>query len=119
MNKIIMEQESTMELIDIINMKNRNGSKLFKNIPLLTDQVMAATLLMEPGTEQPGHAHENYDELHYIVKGKGRITIENDARNIEAGMLLLVPMSKTHFFQTGDEGLLVLSFSAVGDCNQK
>jgi quercetin dioxygenase-like cupin family protein len=104
-----------MDLIDIKETKSSKCSKVVKEVPILTDDLMATTLFFDSNISIPPHVHKDADELHYIVKGAGRIETEGSTREIREGMLILIPRNESHCYSTDDEQMMVLSIRVVGD----
>lgn len=104
-----------MELINIEDIKELRNSKVIKKVPILTDQLMATILSIPPNTKIPSHIHTGSDEIHYVIKGEGKITIGKKSKTIKEGMLILVPKTESHYFSTLYEQLIVLSNSPVCD----
>ena len=102
-----------MEIIQIENIKDFKDSKIVKKVPILTEQLMATILLIPPNSKAPAHTHSESDEIHYIIKGNGKITVGESTEKVNEGMLILVPKTESHFFSTSDDNLTVLSNSPV------
>jgi mannose-6-phosphate isomerase-like protein (cupin superfamily) len=102
-----------MEIIQIENIKDFKVSKIIKKVPILTEQLMATILLIPPSSEAPAHTHSESDEIHYIIRGNGKITVGKSSKKVNEGMLILVPKTESHFFSTSDKNLIVLSQSPV------
>jgi mannose-6-phosphate isomerase-like protein (cupin superfamily) len=99
--------------VDIFDLKEPQGFKVVKKVPILTDQLMATVLMIPPNTKIPAHIHSDSDEIHYIVSGSGKISIGTQNRAIKEGMLILVPKTKLHYFSTEKKPMVVLSNSPV------
>ena len=104
-----------MEFINVNNSMDHQNSKVIKKVPILTDQLMSTLLHIDSDTEIPAHSHTNFDEIHYIIRGNGEITIDKEQMSISAGMLILVPKTKPHYYSTVKDKLLVLTISLVQD----
>jgi len=102
-----------MELINIEEMKEVELARVIKKVPIITDQVMATVFFIGPDKTLPRHTHEDIDEIHYIMDGKGEITIDNTTRPISKGMLILVPKGSSHFFSALHEGMALISFRPI------
>jgi mannose-6-phosphate isomerase-like protein (cupin superfamily) len=102
-----------MEIIQINNIKEFKQTKIVKKVPILTEQLMATLLMIPPNSKAPAHSHSETDEIHYIIKGNGKITIGKSSKTVNEGMLILVPKTESHFFSTSDMNLIVLSQSPV------
>jgi mannose-6-phosphate isomerase-like protein (cupin superfamily) len=74
---------------------------------------MATILSIGPNTIIPAHIHSESDEILYIVKGNGKITVGSKSITIKEGMLILVPKTESHYFSTSKESMIVLSNSPV------
>ena len=105
-----------MEFINVKNSLAHQNSKVIKKVPILTDQLMSTLLYIDSDTETPAHSHTNFDEIHYIIQGNGEITIGEEHRSISAGMLILVPKTKPHYYSTVKDKLLVLTTGLVKGC---
>ncbi len=99
--------------VDIFDLKESQGFKVVKKVPILTEQLMATVLMIPPNTMIPAHVHSESDEILYIVSGSGKISIGSQNRAIKEGMLILVPKTKSHFFSTQKKSMVVLSNSPV------
>lgn len=110
-----------MELVDINDVDDLRYSNIVKKVPILTDQLIVTILSIDIGTELPAHSHTDTDELHYIIKGSGKITVDGESRSIKEGILTLVPKAKTHYFTTFREQLIVMSISInpIPDYNKR
>lgn len=108
-----MKRCYNMEIIQIDNIKDFKESKIVKKVPILTDQLMATILLIPPNSKAPAHSHSESDEIHYIIKGTGKITVGKNSKSVNEGMLILVPKTELHFFSTSNANLIILSQSPV------
>ena len=102
-----------MELIKIDDIKSFQTSKVFKHIPIISNQLMSTILFIGSNTNTPRHTHEGYDEIHYIINGSGKIDINGESQSITEGMMILVPKSKPHNFSTSTMQMTVLSINVV------
>lgn len=102
-----------MEFVKINDFSNSNDMQVVKKVPILTDQLMATILLIEPNTTLPSHIHKDLDEIHYIIEGTGKITIGKDSRTIDEGLMILVPKNLPHNFTTSNDKLIVASICPV------
>jgi len=98
-----------MEAIDINEIQEFQNSKIVKKVPILTEQLIVENLFIDINTNSAPHAHKDADEIQYIIKGTGKITIDNDSYPIKEGMSIFVPKSKRHDFSTSKERLIILS----------
>src|SRR5665647_3418774 len=67
-----------------------------------------------PGeTVRPAHSHPNSEEFIYIINGTGKVMIENEVANVEAGSAVLFEQGKVHMLKnTGDIEMKVICFFA-------
>lgn len=107
-----------METVDIDTIITAGGAKQVKSIPILTDSLSVTTYFLEPGKRIPAHVHNRFDEINYIVKGNGYITIENERHDVRSGMLVLVPRTKSHYFSANTDELVVLSFNQINGTDE-
>jgi len=70
---------------------------------------------LEPGVSEGDHTHQsndpgdNYEELYYVLAGRGELTIDGAARPIAPGDAVLVPTDVDHGLRAlGDEALRIL-----------
>jgi len=106
-----------MDLIDINKYRKFKDSKIMKKVPILTDQLMATMLIIGPQTNIPAHNHLNIDEVHYIIRGSGRIKVGKESKPVKKGMMILIPKGKSHCYSTSKDKLMVISIRPVA--NQK
>jgi quercetin dioxygenase-like cupin family protein len=104
-----------MEFINVNKFEGSQESQVVKRVPILTDQLMATLLLIEPQTTVPSHLHQDQDEILYIIEGAGKISIGKTTQIIEEGMLILVPRNVPHNFSTSKDKLLVASICQVAN----
>ncbi len=102
-----------MELISIDEIQKFQDSRVIKEIPMLTDQLMATLLFIGSNTNIPAHIHTFIDEIDYVIKGCGNITVDNKSKSIHKGMMILVPRGKSHFFSTSKEHLIIMAISPI------
>lgn len=102
-----------MELISIQDMMEFDPSKVIKRVPIMTDQVMAMVLYIGPNNKMLPHSHEDVDELHYVINGRGEINVDDETEPMYEGNLVLVPNGKPHQISASNEGLVILSISPV------
>lgn len=85
---------------------NENSLKA-KNLSVCVIRVM-------PGESvRPAHSHPHSEELIYIIKGSGRVMIENEVGNVMEGSAILFEQGKIHMLKnTGNEEMKVICFFA-------
>jgi quercetin dioxygenase-like cupin family protein len=67
-----------------------------------------------PGeTVRPAHSHPHSEELIYIIKGSGKVMIENEVGIVSAGSAVLFEQGKIHMLKnTGNIEMKVICFFA-------
>ena len=78
-----------MEFVNVSEFDNCCNLKVIKKVPILTDQLMATVLLIEPNTTLPSHTHKDLDEIHYVIEGAGKITIGKNSREVDEGLMIV------------------------------
>jgi mannose-6-phosphate isomerase-like protein (cupin superfamily) len=100
---------------------DRSNSKNTGNLPFLTSwmligpqnstaQKLSLQVSQVPiGSEQPLHNHAP-EQCYYIIRGKGLMIIEEEAREVTAGSAVYIPPDKRHGIKnTGNEVLEYLT----------
>ena len=64
----------------------------------------AGTVTLPPGQCQPGSAtHPETEEIYYVLKGKGRISVGDDVYEVAEGTFLYIPLNTSHRIYNTDE----------------
>jgi mannose-6-phosphate isomerase-like protein (cupin superfamily) len=64
---------------------------------------------LEPGQEQPEHAHEGSDKVYLVLSGTPTVRIGTESRQLAAGRLAVAPSGVRHAVQnTGPERAVLL-----------
>jgi len=65
--------------------------------------------IIYPTGKTTGHAHDDLEEVYYILSGKGKMVVGEDAFPIEAGDAFYVPFGEYHAtYNTGIQPLAML-----------
>jgi len=68
---------------------------------------------LQPRLSYEPHSHSDFEELYYIIKGRGEIRIDNKKENIEEGDLIYIPPGSEHeIINDGKEVMEFLAFAA-------
>jgi mannose-6-phosphate isomerase-like protein (cupin superfamily) len=51
--------------------------------------------------------HPRSEEMFYLLKGKGTITVEDETEEIEAGVAIYIPENVVHHFENTQDGEMV------------
>jgi len=62
----------------------------------------AGYAIIYPRCKTGGHTHDDVEELYYIIKGKGKMTVGEETFDITAGDTFIVPLH--HFHATENTG---------------
>jgi mannose-6-phosphate isomerase-like protein (cupin superfamily) len=66
-----------------------------------------------PNSQQAMHAHPVQEQVYVIVRGRGRMLVGQEAREVGAGTLVFVPPATPHaILNTGQELLVYVSATA-------
>ena len=99
---------------------NRNQVKLFitkdaseireilapRNSSIRNQSLAEAKLA--PGQITEEHYHPHSEEIYYILRGRGKMWLENDSREVKAGDGIAIPPGKRHKIENTGEASLVL-----------
>jgi mannose-6-phosphate isomerase-like protein (cupin superfamily) len=102
-----------MDLVNINDLQNFQDSKVFKQIPIITNQIMSTILFIGSNTDTPPHTHNGFDEIHLIIQGTGKITVDNESCVVNEGMMILIKSYESHNFSTMDKEMTVLTMNMV------
>ena len=65
--------------------------------------------IIYPTGKTTGHAHEDMEEVYYILSGKGKMVVGEDEFPIQAGDAFYVPFGEYHVtYNTGNQSLAIL-----------
>ena len=72
-----------------------------------------AYAMLQEGKAYQTHAHEDHEEVYYIISGNGEMTVNGSTCNIRDGDAVFIPAGDTHSITNkGNEFLIFLAFSA-------
>jgi quercetin dioxygenase-like cupin family protein len=75
-----------------------------------TRQFYAGMATIYPGCRSRGHSHDENEEICFIIKGKGRVVVEGEENEVEAGDMIYIPRGKFHMFKNPNKTTLELVF---------
>jgi quercetin dioxygenase-like cupin family protein len=67
-----------------------------------TDQCMLVMNALDPDMQLNPHAHDDFDQLVYIVSGRCNYYVDGIAREMTPGTLMLVPAGAPHYVEPLD-----------------
>jgi mannose-6-phosphate isomerase-like protein (cupin superfamily) len=99
---------STMDAWDTttIDTERATAGQLYREFLRVPD-LSAGLYVLEAGATDPQSPHTE-DELYYVVAGRGRITVDEETRDVRAGSLIFVAASVPHRFHDILERLEIL-----------
>jgi len=75
-----------------------------------TKQFYAGVATIYPRCRSRGHAHEDNEEICFIMKGKGIVIVGKEERSVEAGDLVYISKGEFHQFRNPYQTALDLFF---------
>jgi mannose-6-phosphate isomerase-like protein (cupin superfamily) len=89
-----------------------HGSEIRPLIDRTTSNIKLCSLAEEVlpvGAIVGRHHHIETEEIYYILRGTGRMTIGSEVRTVEAGDAIFIPRGRTHTLEnTGRESMTIL-----------
>ncbi len=77
-------------------------------------ELSAGVYVLPVGGVDPQKPHSE-DEVYYVVRGMGQISVEEESRAVRAGSIVYVPAHATHHFYAIEEELTILVFFAPAE----
>lgn len=66
------------------------------------------------------HFHENFEELYYLLSGRGRVSIGDEDKEVEEGDAIYIPREKVHrILNTSDAPLRFITVTVSVDGGEK
>jgi mannose-6-phosphate isomerase-like protein (cupin superfamily) len=102
------------ELADVETARTAGG-RLYEEFLRVPD-MSAGLYVLDAGATDPQSPHTE-DELYYVVRGRGRVTVGDESRDVGPGTLVFVAATVPHWFRDIVERLeiLVVFGPAEGD----
>jgi mannose-6-phosphate isomerase-like protein (cupin superfamily) len=89
-----------------------HGSEIRPLIDRTTSGISRCSLAEEvlpAGASVGRHYHQETEEIYYILRGAGRMTVGDKTRDVKAGDAVFIPSLHTHTLEnTGQESMLIL-----------
>lgn len=74
------------------------------------DGISIGRCIIEPGKEWPNHHHSGYEQMMYVVSGRGIHRVNGEIRELSPGIVEYIPVGALHYVRnTGHEPLVHLS----------
>ena len=106
----------TFELPQLIQ-QHADANKLYLEFLKVPDLSMGLYILPAGGTD-PQSPHTE-DEVYYVVSGKAKIKVADEARDVQTGSIVYVAKNVEHRFHSIEEGLTVIVFFAPAEYSLK
>ncbi|HEY0545421.1 MAG TPA: cupin domain-containing protein [Pyrinomonadaceae bacterium] len=75
----------------------------------LIERCSLAEEILPAGATVGRHHHLETEEIYYILRGKGRMIVGDETREVEAGDAVFIPRGHTHTLEnTGREAMTIL-----------
>src|SRR5581483_3914347 len=85
----------------------------FARQPLELEKFGFSLQSMTPNFRQPfGHTHSEQEEAYLVLRGGGRVKVEDEIVDLKQWDAIRVPAGATRQFEAGDEGMDVLAMGA-------
>jgi quercetin dioxygenase-like cupin family protein len=94
-----------------LNWQDHTGSqaeKFYKTTLWQGEHVLVGLNCLEPGQTQKVHAHEGADKFYFVLEGRGKFTVGDDEKELDAGALVLAPAGIPHGVTSVGDGRLSL-----------
>lgn len=100
------------ELTDLQSARDASG-QLYHEF-LRVASMSAGLYHLKAGQDDPQGPH-NEDELYYVAKGRGRIIVGGEDRDVQPGSLVFVAAHVEHHFHSISEDMDILVFFAPAE----
>src|SRR5262249_26284024 len=103
------------ELADLLAERSQKGSLYFEF--LRVPDLSVGIYVLAAGETDAQQAHTE-DEVYYVVRGRGHITVDGESRPVQAGSTVYVSAHIEHRFHSIEEELVLLVFFAPAEFAQ-
>ena len=76
---------------------------------LTNNKLRSMLVQVAPGCSLFEHIHEDNWEMHEVIAGTGRSTLESSAGEYAPGTIAIIPAGVKHSVQAGEDGLVLLA----------
>jgi quercetin dioxygenase-like cupin family protein len=101
-----MQPTALFDHVAKIDQQRKNSSKLYLEF-LRLPSMSAGVYTLQPGSQDPQKPHQQ-DELYFVVRGRGRFSVDQEDREVEPGSVIFVAAGVEHRFHDITEELVVL-----------
>ena len=103
--------------LDQLISQRADSNKLYLEFLKVPDLSMGLYVLPAGGTD-PQSPHTE-DEVYYVVRGRAKILVADEERDVQAGSIVYVSKNVAHHFHSIEEELTVLVFFAPAEYSNK
>ena len=97
-----------MEMIKAESFMDFSPNK-YRRVPLPNTKGLMRLLCFEPNQKVPLHCHPEADEIFYVLKGQGEITVGEEKVKVKNGFFVKAPAGMLHQWKNGKERLVLIS----------
>lgn len=107
LKKAVVENQLS-EQLDGTVVKDNDTYTIIDNTEL--NELTVSTTTLHAGQETSGHSHDGIEEVYTFMSGTGRIVIDEDEFNVEAGKTFIIPDGAFHkvYNNSDDEDLFFI-----------
>ena len=108
---------NNIEPITIENLRGGMGKcTLYKVQDLPNTYNMFAKIIIHPNSSIGLHTHETDEEMIYVLEGKGKVIVEGELKELEAGMVNVCKQHHAHsVINDSDKDLIILGIVTKGE----
>ena len=77
--------------------------------PLEAEKFVMGHVTIYPGGSVPLHSHQQ-EEVYYIVAGEGKITVDDESRNVQTGDCIYLKPQSNHMLRNTSTDNMVMMF---------
>jgi quercetin dioxygenase-like cupin family protein len=103
-----------MEIAEVDSIATFSSDK-YNKIPINGTKGLLRLLCLGPNQHVPLHKHPKGDEYFFVIQGKGKIKIGNEAE-VESGAIVRAQANTPHQWKNGTEKLILLSVLISPSC---
>lgn len=85
-----------MKIVNVRNAVAFKPEKLNKVSLFDTDRFFCDVYCFEPGQSQKVHSHEGSDKIYYVLRGRGKVTVGSEEKELNADEMVLAPSGQDH-----------------------
>ena len=98
-----------MEITNLDSLVEFSPEK-YVRVPIKGTEGLVRLLCFEPHQTVPLHKHPDADEIFYVIRGEGEITVDAEHANVSQGCLVRAPADVSHCWKNGEKQLVLVSF---------